>query len=128
MSGSVKWLKGNRYRKVMQKLTTIKRKWLKEIVAGRKKIEYREIKDYWEDRLSGLKPPFLLRLINGMSKTAPDLTVEIIRVVKNKREGVFELHIGKIIEVRHWDIKHEQQKPPNTSINYPSRKRRGIQP
>jgi hypothetical protein len=31
--------------------TTIKREWLAEIVAGTKKIEYREIKPYWTNRL-----------------------------------------------------------------------------
>ena len=27
--------------------TTIKREWLREIAAGRKRVEYREIKPYW---------------------------------------------------------------------------------
>jgi hypothetical protein len=97
--------------KEMQKLTTtIKREWLKEIVAKRKRIEYREIKDYWEERLNGLKTPFLLRLINGMSKMAPEVTVEVIQVVRNDREGEFELHLGKIIEVKNWDTRLERAK------------------
>jgi hypothetical protein len=40
----------------MDKLTTtIKRQWLQEIAAGRKKIEYRAIKPYWTKRLTGTK-------------------------------------------------------------------------
>lgn len=79
----------------MQKLTTtIKREWLKEIAAGRKPIEYREIKPYWEKKLASLTLPFQLRLINGMSKKAPEVTVLVRRVVRNHRRREFELHIG----------------------------------
>lgn len=93
----------------MHKLTTtIRRQWLREIVAGRKNVEYREIKDYWTDRLSNLSTPFLLRLINGMSLHAPEVTVRVDRVTKNTRSGNYELHIDRIVEVRHWDTKHEQ--------------------
>jgi hypothetical protein len=48
--------------------TTIKREWLSEIIEGTKKIEYREIKQYWEDKLAKVSIPFELRLINGMQK------------------------------------------------------------
>jgi hypothetical protein len=88
--------------------TTIKREWLREIVAGRKRIEYREIKPYWTRRFSKTKPPFLLRLINGMQSNAPEVTVVIRRVRKNSRSGYFELHIGMVAEVRHWDVKRGQ--------------------
>ena len=54
--------------------TTIKRQWLCEIAAKRKRVEYREIKPYWVGRLSRVKAPFLLRLINGMQSNAPELT------------------------------------------------------
>jgi len=48
--------------------TTIKREWLKQIANRTKRIEYREIKPYWENHLSQVKPPFMLRLINGMQR------------------------------------------------------------
>ena len=51
--------------------TTIKRQWLREFVAGRKKVEYRDIKPYWERRLAAVCTPFLLRLINGMQASSP---------------------------------------------------------
>ena len=80
--------------------TTIKREFLDQIVSGRKKIEYREIKPYWSKRLATVRTPFLLRLINGMSATAPEATVEIGRVVRNNAEGCYELHIARIIETK----------------------------
>lgn len=88
--------------------TTIKREWLREIVAGRKAVEYREIKPYWEKRFATVKAPFELRLINGMSKTAPRVTVEIKRIVRDRRNGTFNLHIGRILEVKHWDRRSER--------------------
>ena len=34
--------------------TTIRRQWLAQIVAGTKKIEYRQIKPYWTNHLGKL--------------------------------------------------------------------------
>lgn len=51
--------------------TTIKRAWLAEIIAGTKKIEYREVKPYWTKRLKSVTAPFELRLINGMNPPVP---------------------------------------------------------
>ena len=83
--------------------TTIKREFFRPIVAGEKRIEYRTIKDYWEKRFAKVSVPFRLRLINGMSKTAPECIVEVTRVRRNTRTGYFELHLGRIFEVKHWD-------------------------
>ena len=55
----------------MEKLTTtIQRQWLREIVAGRKTVEYREIKPYWTRQFERVGRPFLLRMINGMAARA----------------------------------------------------------
>ncbi len=90
----------------MDKLTTtIKRRWLREIIAGTKKTEYRELKKYWTKRLGSVSVPFQLRMINGMQKRAPEVTVLIKRVVKNTREGLYELKIGKVIEFKNWNKK-----------------------
>lgn len=72
-------------------------------MSGRKRVEYREIKPYWTRRLGHIEAPFLLRLINGMQAKAPEVTVSVRRVRKDTRSGNFELHIGRIIDVRHWD-------------------------
>jgi len=87
--------------------TTIERRWLADIVTRRKKIEYREIKPYWERRLAAVTIPFYLRLINGMSANAPEATVEVTKVVRNTRGRAFELHIGKILRVKNWALMAE---------------------
>jgi hypothetical protein len=93
----------------MEKIpTTIKREWLREIVARRKPVEYREIKPYWVKRLERVRTPFLLCLINGMQQNAPRLTVIVNQIRKNSRSGRFELHLGKIVEVRFWDTRRER--------------------
>ncbi len=78
--------------------TTIKRRWLDEIVAGTKKIEERERKPYWRYRLSGLETPFELRLINGMSKKAPEATLLITDVTMSPTD--YLLHIGKVLSTK----------------------------
>jgi hypothetical protein len=83
--------------------TTIKRPWLAEIIAGTKKIEYREIKPYWRDRLAQVEVPFELRLINGMHRRAPEVTALINKVKKDTRNGAYELHIRKVISFMNWD-------------------------
>ncbi|MCP4424046.1 MAG: hypothetical protein GY803_06120 [Chloroflexi bacterium] len=89
----------------MKTLTTIiKRQFLREIVAGVKTVEYRQIKPYWDKRLAKYEPPFLLRLINGMRQDAPEATVEVVSVEKNERSGFYELHLGRVIEVKHGDV------------------------
>lgn len=90
----------------MDKLTTtIKREWLREIAAGRKKVEYREIKPYWAKRFSRIQTPFLLRLINGMGQRTPELTVIVRRIRKNSRSGVYELALGKVVSLKYWNRK-----------------------
>jgi hypothetical protein len=98
----------------MQTLTTtIKRRWLSEIIAGSKKIEYREIKPYWQKRLPQYEVPFKLRMINGMDKHAPEVTVLIKKVDigfqpndPDLYEGaVYRLHIAKVLSYKNWDKK-----------------------
>lgn len=87
--------------------TTIKREFLADIVRGDKKIEYRELKPYWTNKLAEVSTPFELHLINGMSKTAPGVLVEVTKVRKNSRIRQYELHLGKILKVKHWDRRRE---------------------
>jgi hypothetical protein len=42
--------------------TTIERELLAQIIAGTKKIEYRQIKPYWTNRFAKVSVPFELRL------------------------------------------------------------------
>jgi hypothetical protein len=83
--------------------TTIEREWLADIVAGVKKTEYREMKPYWRKRLEAVSRPFELRLINGMQKNAPEVTILVDRVRANRRTRQYEFHIAKVLRHFHWD-------------------------
>jgi hypothetical protein len=87
----------------MDKITaTIKRQFLAQIVLGTKKIEYREIKPYWTKKFDIVSRPFILRLINGMRKKAPEVTVRIKRITVG---DAYELRIDKILQVKNWPSK-----------------------
>lgn len=88
--------------------TTIKREYFLEIVARRKRVEYREIKPYWIARFAAVRTPFKLRLINGMRASAPEVTVLVRRIRRNRRKGQFELDIGSILEVKNWHRGRQQ--------------------
>ena len=91
--------------------TQLKREYFEQIVDGTKRVEYREIKPYWTRRLDGIQCPFLLRLINGMVGNAPEVTVRIDRIQENRRTGNYELHIGRVVEIRHWDKRRASPAP-----------------
>jgi hypothetical protein len=90
--------------------TTIKRKWLAEIIAGRKRIEYREIKPYWTKRLKSITVPFELRLINGMNSPVPEVTVLVHKITTDRRAREYGLHIKKIVGFKHWDKRRQLPK------------------
>ncbi|HEV2424670.1 MAG TPA: hypothetical protein VGZ29_07580 [Terriglobia bacterium] len=88
--------------------TTIRREWLKEIAAGRKRVENRQIKPYWVRRLSRVQVPFLLRLINGMHPKAPEVTVIVEGIRTDEQSGNFELALGEVVEIKHWSVSEER--------------------
>jgi hypothetical protein len=88
--------------------TTLKRRWFAEIVDGTKRVEYREIKPYWTIKLAKVGRPFRLVLRNGMMPPIPVVTVRVDRVAA--RKGVYELHIGRVLKVEHWDRKKRTPK------------------
>jgi hypothetical protein len=95
----------------MQRITTtIQRQWLAEIIAGTKKIEYREAKPYWRRKLTAVYCPFELRMINGMRPHAPEVTVRVDKITESKKYREFRLHIGKVVGWMHWDSKRMQPK------------------
>jgi len=89
----------------------LKKKWFDEILAGTKKIEYREIKPYWTKRLfddEGKPKKFdVIEFRNGYSKDARKMRVEFkgvrIGVLKGDVMGwkkgmrVYEIFLGKIV-------------------------------
>lgn len=98
---------------MLQITTTIKREWFSLIASREKKVEYREDKPYWRRRLEGIEAPFSLRLINGMRPDSPRLTVTAVKVTK--RNGNYELHLGRVREVIRWDRKTNQPLPSRKS-------------
>lgn len=73
---------------------SIYKKWFDEILQGTKKIEYREIKPYY-DRL--LKKKYTeVKFVNGYGSERPFLVVKITKIVKAKE--FYEIHLGNIIE------------------------------
>ena len=72
--------------------------WYGEIEAGRKRIEYRDINDYWTDRLwaNGVTERIAaIRFSRGYTNTR--MTWEVTEIVRNEEDGVYEIHLGKRI-------------------------------
>ena len=96
--------------------TTLEREWFAKIVDRSKRVEYRDIKPYWTNRLRKVQAPFRLVLRNGMNPPVPVVTVRIDRIVPNprrkagKRKGSYALHIGRVLKVEHWDRKKRRPK------------------
>ena len=89
--------------------TTLKQPYFAQIVARTKRVEYREIKPYWTKRLKRVRVPFKLVLRNGMNPPVPVVTVRIDRIRTNKRTREYDLHIGRVLRVEHWD--RQKQRP-----------------
>ncbi len=91
-------------------VVNIKRQFLADILAQpcRKCIEYRDMTEYWERRLAKVgKPPFNLHLLNGYNPPIPEATIRVTKVIRRKKSETIELHLGKVLSVKHWDQKKE---------------------
>ena len=94
-------------------VVNIKREFFAAILSQprRKSIEYRDMTDYWESRLKNVgSPPFHLRLLNGMTHPVPEAIVLVTKAIRRKSTKTIELHLGKVISVKHWDRKKEMPK------------------
>lgn len=72
--------------------------WYGEIESGRKRVEYRDISDYWTARLwdAGMRDRVkAIRFSRGYTNTR--MTWEVTRIVRDDAEGVYEIHLGKRI-------------------------------
>ena len=82
---------------------TLKKKWFDLILSSVKTEEYREIKPYWDTRLS--KEYDIIRFRNGYKKDSPVFDVELKGIKKGtgKREWggssevVYILQLGQIL-------------------------------
>lgn len=83
---------------------TLKKQWFDMIASGVKREEYREIKDYWINRLRDTEYD-AIHFRNGYSKGCPAMLIELIGIrecVGRKEWGapdepVFILSLGKIL-------------------------------
>ena len=90
----------------MDSLTmNIERRWFKAIVDGAKTVEYRAMSPLWMRRIEPLATPFQLRLLNGMLPPVPEAVVEVTRVVRDDARQEYQLHLGNVLSVKHWDRK-----------------------
>jgi hypothetical protein len=90
-------------------VANIEREYFADLLAipRRKHIEYRKASPYWKRRLAKVGPaPFDLRLLNGMRPPVPEATIRVLKVVE--RNGQLEFHLGRVLEVKHWDRKREE--------------------
>jgi hypothetical protein len=72
------------------------------------------MKPYWRKRLASVSVPFELRLINGLQKHAPEVTVLIKKVRAAAADRRYELHIGKVLDYSNWDKRRDKPKAPRT--------------
>jgi hypothetical protein len=92
-------------------VVNIKRRYFADILVlpRRKWIEYRDLSEYWESRLEKAgKPPFDLRLLNGMTPPFPEANVRVTKVVRRKSAKTIELHLGNVLSTKYWDWKKER--------------------
>jgi len=77
---------------------TLHKKWFDQILAGTKKIEYREIKPYWTKRLfnkDGTPKKFdEIFFRNGYNKDCRKMKVKFLGVKKGKKE--YEILLGDV--------------------------------
>ena len=95
---------------------TLKKKWFDMIASGEKKEEYRELKDYWFNRLTEDNYPLRAKHFdfiifrNGYTKDAPQIKVECKGILigdakpewsDNWQGGCFVIKLGDITPSAH---------------------------
>ena len=80
---------------------TLKKKWFDLIASGKKKTEFREIKNYWEKRLIHKKLDEV-QFRNGYKTNSPFMRVEFkgldIKEFRGKKH--YEIKLGTVLEVK----------------------------
>lgn len=79
------------------------KKWFDEILNGTKKIEYREIKPYYNKLLNKVYDE--VKFVNGYGNDRPYLVIKITKIIKNNE--YYEIHLGKIIETGNMYVKNQ---------------------
>lgn len=77
---------------------TLKKKWFDQIAEGIKKVEFRQIKPYWQKRIEGRQYDEI-HFRNGYQKNAPFMRVKYLGYcIKN--DGLYALKLGNILELK----------------------------
>ena len=81
-------------------------RWYDEIESGKKKVEYRDMTDYWERRLfrpvqdengdEGDCPAAFVKFTRGYTKR--HMTWTVARIVVDAANGQYCIHLGKRVE------------------------------
>jgi hypothetical protein len=91
----------------------IQREWLSRIISGFKRIEYRDLTDFWLKKLAKVgAPPLHLRLINGMRADSPEALALVNRVDVDVFQGLIRFHIAKVLSTTRWNSKWQEEFPP----------------
>ncbi len=79
----------------------IRRKWFDDIVSGKKRQEYREVKRYWTKRIEGREYDEI-HFRNGYARDAPFMRVKYQgwRFSTLAGRKVYALQLGPILEIR----------------------------
>ncbi len=79
------------------------REYFAEIVAGTKRIEYRDRTDYWARRLEGRRYD-VIQFRNGYATRAPEMQVKFLGVRRTTRGGepVYAIRLGRGLSVKRW--------------------------
>ncbi len=104
----------------MYKLS-INKNLFEDILLKRVSILEKENTNYWkkellepvliDDKLSyEIKQFKKLILTNGLGNTKPQLVIECLKVDYSIQKGIFEFHLGKIIEQKNITIQEEEKK------------------
>lgn len=73
-------------------------RWYDEIERGAKRVEYRDITEYWSRLLwDGGRNRRVKSIKFTRGYTQTKMIWEVRRIVRDEREGVFEIHLGKRI-------------------------------
>ena len=83
---------------------TLKKKWFDLIKSGKKKVEYREVKDYWTARLcpvTYIKKFDFIVFRNGYGKKSPRIKVEWKGMDYEEFEGkmCYAIKLGKVVKI-----------------------------
>lgn len=81
---------------------TLHKQWFKQILEGTKRIEYRDVKEYWTKRLvnddGSFKKFDKIVFKNGYAKDAPIMIVELLEI--REVNGKYELMLGTKIQMQ----------------------------